>query len=114
MNLKMFHSDYCNALERIMECYNTFGECYTSENLKKFKAASLELSVQLIGTVSDETEDMFQDCPIYTDLVGMRNSTKMMWIGISVGIFMVVVVIASFIIFKKSKQPRYSQTATTA
>ena len=78
MNLKIYRSDYCTALERVMECYNTLDECYTSENLKKFKAASLELSVQLIGTISDETKDKFQDCPIYTELVGIRNSTKMM------------------------------------
>ena len=107
----MHQSDHCNALDRIMECYNTFDECYTSENLKKFKAASLELSVQLIGTVSDETEDMLQDCPIYTELVGMRNSTKMMWVGISVGIIVVVAVIA-FFIYKKSQRPRYNQAAT--
>ena len=37
----------------------------------------MELSVQLIGEFDDETEDMLQDCPIYTELVGMRNTTKM-------------------------------------
>ena len=111
MNLGTHHSDPCNALERIMECYNHFDECYTSKNLKKFKAASLELSVQFIGTKSDETEDMFQDCPIYTELVGMRNSTKMMWIGISIGVIVVIAVI-TFFIYKKYQRPRYNQAAT--
>ena len=112
MNLEMLWSGHCNALERIMECYNHFDECYTSENLKKFKGASLELSVQLIGTVSDETEDMFQDCQIYTKLVGMRNSTKMMWVGISIGLIVVIAVIG-FFIYKKYQRPRYNQAATT-
>ena len=125
MNLKIYRSDYCTALERVMECYNTLDECYTSENLKKFKAASLELSVQFIGTVSDETEDMFQGCPIYTELVGIRKSTKMMWEGIFIGVIIVIAFIASFILYKndykcnircnnRSKHPSYNQAATSA
>ena len=59
------------------------------------KGAALELSVQMIGLISDEAEDKLQDCPIYIELVGLRRSKKFLYIGITVG----VVVFAALIGF---------------
>lgn len=65
----------------------------------------MEASLQLIGEFDDETEDMLQDCPIYTELVGMRNTTVMMYVGIAVGI---VVVIAAVLLWWCCYRKRWS------
>ena len=111
MESQLTFSHHCNALERMMDCYNNFAECYTPEKLKMFKAAALEAGVQLIGSFDDEKEDMFQDCPIYTEIVGMRHSTKMMYVGIAVGVTIVVIGVVLFVIYKRSQRPRYDQAA---
>lgn len=104
-------SHHCDVLERAAECQHHFDECYTPEKLEKLKAASMEAIVQLIGTFDDDTEDMLQDCPIYTEIVGMRNSTKMMYIGISVGVI-VILAVMTFLLYKRYNRPRYNQAAT--
>ena len=53
----------------------------------------MEASLQLIGEFDDETEDRLQECPIYTELVGMRNTTVWMYVGIAVGIVAVIAVV---------------------
>ena len=65
-------SHYCDDLENSMQCHNHLEDCYTEKNLNKFKY--LEFTVQTIGVISDEVEDKLQDCPIYTQQVGLRNS----------------------------------------
>ena len=73
----------------------------------------MELSVQLIGEFDDETEDMLQDCPIYTELVGMRNTTKMTYIGIAVGVVVVIVVaLLCWYCYRKKSATSYGRAAT--
>ena len=73
----------------------------------------MELSLQLIGEFDDETEDMLQDCPIYTELVGMRNTTKMTYIGIAVGVVVVIVVaLLCWYCYRKKSTKSYGRAAT--
>ena len=97
-------SHYCDDLKNSMQCYDHVETCYTDKNLNKFKGAALELSVQTIGMFSDEAEDMLQDCPIYIELVGLRNSKKLLYAGIAVGL----VIVAAFLVcfFLSEKTPR--------
>ena len=57
--------------------------------------------------ISDETEDMLQECPIYLELVGDKLSKRAI-AGIVIGILLVISVVVGFIYFrlKKSKQRR--------
>ena len=69
----------------------------------------MEASLQLIGEFDDETEDMLQECPIYTELVGMRNTTKMTYVGIAIGIVVVIAaVILCWYCYKKKTAHRYT------
>ena len=95
----------CDDLEKIMQCYDHLEACYVEKNLDKVKAAALELSVQAIGVFNDEIEDKLQDCPIYTQLVGMRNSKKALYVGIGVGLLIGVALIAC-LLYRKTR--RYS------
>ena len=97
-----------------MQCYNHLESCYTGKNLNKIKAAALELSVQSIGVFNDEAEDKLQDCPIYTELVGMRNSKKALYAGIGVGLLMVVALVATVSCYYRRKSGRYSSYNHTA
>ena len=73
----------------------------------------MELSLQLIGEFDDETEDMLQDCPIYTELVGMRNTTKMTYVGIAVGVVVVIVVaLLCWYCYRKKSTQSYGRAAT--
>ena len=107
-------SHYCDDLENLMQCYDHVETCFTEENLKKFKGAALELSVQTVGMFSDDVEDALQDCPIYIELVGLRNSKKLGYVGMAVGL-VVVVACAVFFIWRRRRRTSghsYNQTAT--
>ena len=103
-------SHYCDILENSMQCYDHLESCYSGKNLDKFKAAAMELSVQTIGAFSDEIEDMLQDCPIYRELVGMRNSKKVLYVGIGVGLLVVVALVAGLIYRKTRRYSSYNHT----
>ena len=68
------------------------------------KGAALELSVQMIGLISDEAEDKLQDCPIYIELVGFRRSKKFLYAGITVGVVVIVGLIGVCIWRKKNSR----------
>ena len=73
----------------------------------------MEASLQLIGEFDDETEDMLQECPIYTELVGMRNTTVWMYVGIAVGIVAVIaVVLLCWYCYGKKSGHSYGRAAT--
>ena len=107
-------SHYCDDLENLMQCYDHVETCLTDENLKKFKGAALELSVQTIGMFSDEVEDALQDCPIYIELVGLRNSKMLGYVGTAVGLVIVAAIVVFFIWRRRRRSTGYSynQTAT--
>ena len=50
-------------------------------------------------------EDMFEDCPIYTEFVGIRKSTKMMCEGIFIRVIIVISIIVCFILLKIRTNP---------
>ena len=97
-----------------MQCYDHLESCYTGKNLDKIKGAALELSVQSIGVFSDEVEDKLQDCPVYTALIGMRNSKKALYAGIAVGL--VAALVAALTCYyrrkKRSHSPYFHSTAS--
>ena len=68
------------------------------------KGAALELSVQMVGLISDEAEDKLQDCPIYIDFVGLRRSKKFLYAGITVGVVVIVGLIGVCIWRKKNSR----------
>ena len=68
------------------------------------KGAALELSVQMIGLISDEAEDKLQDCPIYIELVGLRRSKKFLYAGITVGVLVFAALIGVCIWRKKNSR----------
>ena len=68
------------------------------------KGAALELSVQMIGLISDEAEDKLQDCPIYIELVGLRRSKKFLYAGITVGVVVFAALIGFCMWRKKNSQ----------
>ena len=68
------------------------------------KGAALELSVQMIGLISDEAEDKLQDCPIYIELVGLRRSKKFLYAGITVGVVVIAGLIGVCIWRKKNSR----------
>ena len=108
-------SHYCDDLKNSMQCYDHIETCYTDKNLNKFKGAALELSVQTIGMFSDEAEDMLQDCPIYIELVGLRNSKKLLYAGIAVGLVIVAAFVVCFFYRRRHRRSSgysYDQTAT--
>ena len=73
-----------------------------------FKAAAMELTVQTIGVFDDDIEDMLQDCPIYTQLVGLRNSKKVMYVCIGVGLPIVLIGCLAFYYRRRKSQIRFS------
>ena len=107
-------SHYCEDLENVMQCYDLLESCYSGTNLNKLKAVALELSVQTVGVYNDEVEDKMQDCPVYTQLVGMRNSKKVLYVGIGVGLLVVVALGATVYWYLRKKSGRYSSYNHTA
>ena len=104
---------YCDALESAMHCYDHLESCYTGNNLDKIKAAAMELTVQTIGVFDDEFEDELQDCPIYTQLVGLRNSKKVLYVCIGVGLPIVLIGCLALYYCRRKSQTRlssYNQT----
>ena len=91
--MKQAHFAYCDAIESLVECYAHFDTCCDYEDLEKFKGAVLESSLQLLGEFSDETEGMLRKFPIYTELVGLRNTTKIMYVIIALGIIAVIAIL---------------------
>ena len=89
-----------------MQCYDHLESCYSGTNLNKLKAVALELSVQTIGVFDDEVEDKMQ--------VGMRNSKKVLYVGIGVGLLVVVALGATVYWYLRKKSGRYSSYNHTA
>ena len=71
------------------------------------KGAALEVSIQMIGLMSDEAEDKLQDCPIYIELAGLGSKTSL-YVGITVGV--VIAALVGFFLWKKKNG--YNKTAT--
>ena len=104
---------YCDALESSMHCYDHLESCYTGNNLDRFKAAAMELTVQTIGVFDDDFEDELQDCSIYTQLVGLKNSNKVLYVCIGVGLPIVLIGCLALYYRRRKSQTRlssYNQT----
>ena len=108
----VFVSQYCEDLENIIQCYDHLESCYSGKNLDKLKGAVLELSVQTIGVFNDEIEDKLQDCPIYRQLVGLRNSKKALYAGIGIGVGILIVVALIAWVRCRKVPGSYAQTAS--
>ena len=90
-----------------MTCFDHFDDCYSTEKLRKFKAASLEVLIQTIGTIDDEVEDKFQECPIYLEFVGDKLSKRAI-AAIVISALVVCAVIFGYVYWrlKRSRQSR--------
>ena len=65
------------------------------------------------GVFDDDFEDELQDCSIYTQLVGLKNSKKVLYVCIGVGLPIVLIGGLAFYYRRRKSQTRlssYNQT----
>ena len=84
----------CSILGPILQCMDPLDECYTIQELNRYKGATLQVTAEGIKLADKATAAKFKNCQQYKDLAG-KGSIAGINMGILIALFIIVAFLAS-------------------
>ena len=84
-------SNVCSIFGKIFQCIKWHGECYNTQELKRFMGLTLQLTVEGIKLVSEDLAAKFEECPKYKDFASKGSVA-----GNNMGIMIALIIVVAY------------------